>query len=89
MNKFSIALLGILFSTTAMADVTLSNKDSREYQLLLDTSDSCFSGLHTYVSSYTTRKAPEGWACLNKQKPAVKLEKGKDYMIKNGKIQPQ
>jgi hypothetical protein len=76
-----------LFTVPAMASVTLSNQDSREYKLLLDTSESCFSGTHTRIQSNTTTTVSAGWICLNEEKPAVKLEDGKYYEIKDGKIQ--
>ncbi|PID77651.1 MAG: hypothetical protein CSB24_00470 [Deltaproteobacteria bacterium] len=86
MKKLSVVLLGVFFASSAMATVSLSNKDSKQYQLLLNSSETCFAGTESSINSSTTSKVDAGWACLNKQKPAVKLEEGKSYIIKDGKI---
>lgn len=77
----------LLASASAFASVTISNKDSKSYKLLLNSSESCFSGTHTSISSNTTTSVGAGWACLDEVKPAVKLEDGKSYVIKGGKIE--
>jgi hypothetical protein len=87
MNKILITLFGIVFTSSVTASSLLSNKDSNQYKLLLNSSESCFSGTHTQINGNTTTSVSDGWACLNEQKPAIKLEKDKEYIIKNGQIQ--
>lgn len=89
MKKLLVLLFVALFTTVAFAAANLSNKDSKSYKLLLNSSESCFSGTHTSIGSNTSTSVSAGWACLDKKKPAVKLENGKSYIIKNGKIQPK
>ncbi len=87
MKKFTIALASILVASSAFASVTLTNKDSKSHQLLVNTSETCFAGTHTSLNSNTTStQIDAGWACVDGKKPAVKLENGKSYIIKNGKI---
>ncbi|PID48197.1 MAG: hypothetical protein CR967_01135 [Proteobacteria bacterium] len=87
MGKLTAVLLGIFVASSAIASVTLKNEDSTSYKLLLKSSQSCFSGTHTSISGGTTStQIDAGWACLNEKKPAVKLEDGKTYVIKDGKI---
>ncbi len=86
MKKLALILVSLLFATSAMASVSLKNEDSRQHQLLLKTSDTCFSGTHTSINGHTTSNVDPGWACVDKKKPAVKLENGKSYVIRNGRI---
>jgi len=87
-NLLSVfALLTItLFAGSAFASVTVSNQDSNRYDVLIASSDSCFSGTHTSIGGNTTTSFSAGWFCLNEKKPAFKIEDGKSYIIKNGKI---
>ena len=87
MKKLLAILFCVLFATVAFASSNLMNKDTRSYKLLVNSSPSCFSGTHTSISSNNSTSVSSGWACLDEIKPAVKLEDGKSYVIKIGKIQ--
>ncbi|HMX58296.1 MAG TPA: hypothetical protein PKE49_17350 [Leptospiraceae bacterium] len=90
MKKYVLSLaISSLFSTAVMASANLYNSDSQSYRLLLDSSESCFSGTHTSIESNTRTSVSSGWACLGEEKPAVKLEDGKSYVIRNGVIQEE
>jgi hypothetical protein len=85
----SVLAITSLFAFQALASVTLSNKDSREYKILIASSDSCFSGTHTSIGSNTTTTVDAGYLCINEEKPAYKLEDGKRYVIKDGKVEQE
>jgi len=92
MKKLVMSLMLIVsitfVSAGVYAGVTLINKDSKRYYYMANTSKSCFSGgVTSYISSNTTSSVPAGWFCLNKSKPAVKLNDGERWFIKNGKLQ--
>ncbi|HOX42668.1 MAG TPA: hypothetical protein PK668_03670 [Myxococcota bacterium] len=81
-----VAVLGIsLFALSALAGVTLSNQDSQSYKLLIASSDSCFSGTHTSISSNTTTGVGPGWLCIDEKKPGYEMKDGETWIIKNGK----
>ncbi len=87
MNKFTTALLSLLIASSAIASVTLKNEDSSNHRLLIKSSKTCFGGTETSLNSGTvSSQIDAGWACVDGKKPAVKLEDGKTYVIKNGKI---
>ena len=93
MSKKILALVAAgaitLLSATAFASVTLTNKDAKSYKLLIASSDSCFSGTHTSIGSNTTTSVGSGYICINEEKPAYKVEDGKSYVIKDGKVEPK
>ena len=68
------------------ATVAIQNQDSRSYRILISTDDHCFAGLHTSISGNTSTTIDVGYLCLEEQKPAFKLETGKSYIIKDGKV---
>ncbi|PIE74604.1 MAG: hypothetical protein CSA18_04455 [Deltaproteobacteria bacterium] len=81
-----IILLSLFIASSAMASASLSNRDFKQYKILAASTQFCFSGIHTFISSNTTISVPAGWVCLKEKKPAVRLESGKYYIIKNGRI---
>lgn len=93
MKRIVFALVSLValvaFSATALASVTLTNKDSQRYELRIATSDSCFSGTDTSIGGNTTSTFTAGWLCIDKKKPAYKIEDGKAYVIEGGKVAPK
>ncbi len=87
--KTTLAFILCATATSAWASANLYNSDSRSYRLLLDSSESCFSGTHTSIESNTRTSVSAGWACVDEQQPAVRLEDGKSYVIRNGAIVPE
>ncbi len=91
MNKHLITLLFAAVMAVsagiAYASVELSNEDSREYRILIADSDSCFSGTRTYIGGSTTTSVNAGWLCINEEKPGYKMDDGKSYRIKNGRLE--
>ena len=90
MNKVLAWVAAFGMSSALWAgSVQLHNQDSHSYRYLSNSSESCFSGTHSSISSNTVSSVSSGWFCLHEEKPAVYLQEGKKYKIKNGKVMEQ
>lgn len=84
------AIAGLtLFAGAALAEVKITNEDSKSYDLRIATSDSCFSGTDTSIGGNSTSTFSAGWLCIERKTPAFKIEDGKHYVIKGGKVSPK
>ena len=74
--------------SSCLALVTVTNKDSTSYALLLATGDRCESGTRSSINGGTTKTySGRPYLCINEEKPAYKLEDGKRYEIRDGKLE--
>jgi hypothetical protein len=90
MGRTFTALAWLAMSTSAFAgSITIRNEDDVRYTLLLN-ADTCFSGQHTSIDPGYTKTWPDvAFVCLNEMKPAVPVQSGKVYVIKNGGFQQE
>lgn len=71
--------------------ITVHNADKTDHAVLITQEDNCTLGLHSKVYSNNTTtfdvdRTTGSWMCVDEVGPAIKLEDGKVYEIKNGRL---
>ena len=96
--RVSLAILSLVALTACppgmdpnIGTITIHNADKTDHAVLITQEDACTLGLHSKVYSNNTTtfdvdRTTGSWMCVDEVGPAIKLEDGKVYEIKNGRL---